>query len=178
MNEAKEPTMRGVRGFMSSGIACLMACGAGSDAAGGTQGEASRPAAGSEQCEILTAADVQAATGTAVQRIERNPAIGAGGTCVNFASADGQSYLGVNRLTSSGEFRSAVGAVPGDVYPIKESVPGLGEEAVLFKTPEGLRYLVARQGESGVVLFPLGSGFEMTDQQLRDLAAKALSSAQ
>jgi hypothetical protein len=169
--------MRGVRGFMSGGIACLMACGGGGDAAGRAQGEATRAAAGSEQCDILTAADVQAATGTAVQRIERNPAIGAGGTCVNFASADGQAYLGVNRLTSTGEFKSAVGAVPGEVYPIKEPVPGLGEEAVLFKAPEGLRYLVARQGESGVVLFPLGSGFEMTDQQLRDLASKALSAA-
>jgi hypothetical protein len=169
--------MRRVRGFLWGGFACLIACEGGGDTAGGTRGEASRAAAGSEQCDILTAADVQAETGTAVQRIERNPAIGAGGTCVNFASADGQAYLGVNRLRTPGEFESAVRAVPEDVYPIKEPVAGLGDEAVLFKAPEGLRYLVARKGESGVVLFPLGSGFEMTDEQLRGLASKALASA-
>lgn len=168
--------MRGVRGVMSGGVACLIACAGGGDAGDGTPGDASRAASGAEQCDILTAADVQAATGMAVQRIERNPAIGAGGNCVNFASADGQAYLGVNRLSSAGEFKSAVGAVPEDVYPIKEPVAGLGDEAMLFKSPEGLRYL-ARRGEAGVVLFPLGSGFEMTDQQLRDLASKALTSA-
>jgi hypothetical protein len=64
------------------------------------------------------------------------------------------------------------------VYPAREAVPGLGEEAMLFKAEGGLRYLVARQGESGVVLFPLGAGFAMSDQQLRDLAAKALAAAQ
>ena len=67
-------------------------------------------------------------------------------------------------------------AVPQDVYPTKEPVGGLGEEAVLFKGPGGLRYLAARQGASGVVLFPLGEGVKMSDQQLRDLAAKALAS--
>lgn len=68
-------------------------------------------------------------------------------------------------------------AVPADLYPDKEPVPGLGEEAVLFKGPGGLRYLVARQGASGVVLFPLGEGVGMSDRQLRDLAARALASA-
>jgi hypothetical protein len=39
-----------------------------------------------------------------------------------------------------------------------------------------MRYLVARQGTSGAVLFPLGEGFKMPDDQLRALAAKALGS--
>ena len=132
-------------------------------------------AASAGQCNILTAADVQAVTGSTVDRIDRNPAIGAGGTCVNFAAADGQAYLGVNRLSGAQEYAASVNAVPEDVYPDKLPVPGLGEEALLFKGPGGLRYLVARQGSSGVVLFPLGEGFKMSDQQLKDLAAKALA---
>ena len=133
-------------------------------------------AAGGGPCDILTAADVQAITGSRVARIERNPAIGAGGTCVNFAGADGQAYLGVNRLNSAREYSASVNAVPVDVYPEKVPVPGLGEDAVLFKGPGGLLYLVARQGSSGVVLFPLGEGLKMSDQQLEDLAARALAS--
>jgi hypothetical protein len=71
---------------------------------------------------------------------------------------------------------TASGKAASDVYPTKEPVAGLGEEAVFLKEPGGLRYLVARQGASGVVLFPLGEGFKMSDRQLRDLAAKALAS--
>jgi hypothetical protein len=161
-----------------AGLASLAACSP-SDEAPAKAGEApDQIAAGSLTCEILTVADVQAATGVSVKRIERNPAIGAGGTCVNFAGADGQAYLGVNRLNGAADYSASVGAVPEDVYPTKEPIAGLGEEAVLFKGPGGLRYLVARQGASGVVLFPLGEGFNMSDQQLRDLAAKALASAQ
>ncbi|HWB42258.1 MAG TPA: hypothetical protein VG500_13405 [Gemmatimonadales bacterium] len=169
--------MRRMRGLLAVGIAGALGCGGG-ETGGEARSEAGSRAPAEQVCDILTAADVEAATGTTVQRIDRNPSIGAGGTCVNFASGDGQAYLGVNRLTSSGEFQSAVGAVPADVYPAREAVPGLGEEAVLFKAEGGLRYLVARQGESGVVLFPLGAGFAMSDQQLRDLAAKALAAAQ
>lgn len=79
-------------------------------------------------------------------------------------------------MSSAGEYNSSVSAVPGDVYPSKESVAGLGEEAVLFKGPGGMRYVVARQGTSGAVLFPLGEGFKMPDEQLRELATKALGS--
>jgi hypothetical protein len=94
---------------------------------------------------------------------------------VNFTTPDGQAYLAVNRLGSPGEYTASVNAVPADVYPKKSPIPGLGEEAVLLSSPEGLRYLVARQGSLGVVLIPLGEGFKMSDQQLRDLAAKALT---
>jgi hypothetical protein len=86
--------------------------------------------------------------------------------------------LGVNRLSGAAEFTSSVNAVPADVYPEKDPLTGLGDEAVLFKGLGGLRYLVARQGTSGVVLFPLGEGFKMSDKQLQELAAKALASAQ
>ena len=159
-----------------SGIVSVAACNSKADALGGARDTPSDVATTSEQCNILTAAEVQAVTGTSVKRIERNPAIGAGGTCVNFAGSDGQAYLGVNRLSGAADYRASVSAVPEDVYPTKEPVGGLGEEAVLFKGPGGLRYLAARQGASGVVLFPLGEGFKMSDQQLRDLAAKALAS--
>ena len=161
--------------FTLSAIACMTACGPSGDAPGGRDAP-SRATADSEQCDILTAAEVQAVTGTSVERMDRNPAIGAGGTCVNFAGADGQVYLGVNRLNSASEYRASVGAVPEDVYPDKQALPGLGDEAVLFKGPGGVRFLVARKGTSGVVLFPLGEGYNMSDQQLRDLAAKALAS--
>ncbi len=40
-----------------------------------------------------------------------------------------------------------------------------------------MRYLVARSGASGVVVFPLGEGFKMSDDQLRALADKALAGA-
>ena len=159
-----------------SGIVSVAACNSKPDAPGGARDTPSDVAATPEQCNILTAADVEAVTGTSVKRIERNPAIGAGGTCVNFAGADGQAYLGVNRLSGAADYSASVSAVPQDVYPTKEPVGGLGEEAVLFKGPGGLRYLAARQGASGVVLFPLGEGVKMSDQQLRDLAAKALAS--
>ena len=160
-------------------IAYLAACGPSGEVPGDERKPpAARVAAEGGPCELLTAADVQAVTGVTVRRIERNPAIGAGGTCVNFAGADGQAYLGVNRLGSAAEFTASADAVPGDLYPEKVPLPGLGDEALLFKGPGGLRYLVARQGTSGVVLFPLGEGSKMSDQQLRDLAAKALASAQ
>jgi hypothetical protein len=163
--------------FALSGIACVAACGSSADAPGRAREAPNQVAASSEPCGILTAADVQAVTGTSVERIERNPAIGAGGTCVNFAGADGQAYLGVNRLSGAADYSASVSAVPEDVYPEKEPIAGLGDEAVLFKGPGGLRYLVARQEVAGVVLFPLGEGFKISDQQLRDLAAKALASA-
>ncbi|HEX6107650.1 MAG TPA: hypothetical protein VFZ26_18845 [Gemmatimonadales bacterium] len=153
----------------AAAVVLLAACGGSS--------ERTSAATAAERCDILTAADVQAVTGVAVTRIDRNAAMGAGGTCVNFASPDGRAYLGVNRLESQGEFTASVEAVPSDVYPDRSPVAGLGDEAVLFEGPGGLRYLVARKGEAGIVLFPLGEGFEMTDDQLRELASRALAAA-
>jgi hypothetical protein len=40
-----------------------------------------------------------------------------------------------------------------------------------------MRYLVARKGAAGVVLFPLGSGLDMSDEQLLLLARRALGGA-
>ncbi len=170
--------MRTRRNALLAGIVLVVSCGGSPDTPQAGAGAQAGGGAEAAACDILTATDVQAATGVAVQRIERGAAIGAGGTCVNFATSDGQAYLGVNRLSSAAEFSSSVGAVPKDIYPKQSPVPGLGEEAVLFSSPEGMRYLVARQGTSGVVLFPLGEGFKMTDQQLTDLAKQALAKAQ
>lgn len=159
--------------FMLCGAIWLLACGGSSDTSKEPRGR--DQAAASSQCNVLTTADIQAVTGATVHKIERGGAIGAGGTCVNFASADGQAYLGVNDLKSSGAYTASVGAVPEDVYPTKQPVSGLGDEAVLFKGPGGLRYLVARKGERGVVLFPMGEGAAMSDDQLRTLAEKTLA---
>lgn len=126
-------------------------------------------------CNLLTAADVVAATGAVVKRIERGAVTGAGGTCVNFATNDDRAYLGVNELATSGDFASAVAAVPKNIYPTRDALSGLGDEAVLFSNSDKMRYLVARKGAGGVVLFPMGEGSSMTNDQLRQLAAQALS---
>jgi hypothetical protein len=127
-------------------------------------------------CDLLTAEDVQSATGTSASLVERDPMRGLGGTCANFVDGNGQPYLGVNRHISSGDYASAVDAVPPDLYPTRTPMSGLGDEAVLMSGEGGLRYLVARKGDLVVVLFPLGEGMKMTDDQLRGLAQKALSS--
>jgi hypothetical protein len=132
-------------------------------------------AATTSSCNLLTASDIAAATGAVVKRIERGAVTGAGGTCVNFATNDDRAYLGMNELTTAGDFASAVAAVPKDIYPTRVALSGLGDEAVLFSNSDKMRYLVARKGAGGVVLFPMGEGSSMTNDQLRQLAAQALS---
>ncbi|HET8625151.1 MAG TPA: hypothetical protein VFM14_16430 [Gemmatimonadales bacterium] len=122
---------------------------------------------------MLTSADIQAATGTVVKAVGRGSMPGAGGTCGNYATADSELFLGVNRLASRTEYAASVAAVPRDVYPQRRKLIGLGEEAVLFVGP-GVRYLVARQGEAGIVLFPLVDERALSDEQLRSLAERAL----
>jgi hypothetical protein len=161
--------MRHSRLLRTGGLAWLVACG------GSPDGAPAGDAAAAPDCALLTAADVQTVTGVAVTRIDRAPQTGAGGTCVNFAGPDGQVYLGVNRIDSEGEYAASVAAVPEDIYPTREPQAGVGDEAVLLKGPSGLRYMVARKGSRGVVLFPLGQGFDITDEQLRELASRALS---
>ncbi|HEY9504999.1 MAG TPA: hypothetical protein VIQ27_03415 [Gemmatimonadales bacterium] len=127
-------------------------------------------------CAILTPADIRGVTGAEVHLIARGDSPGAGGTCGNYATADGAAYLGVNALETASEYATSVRAVPADVYPRREPVAGLGDEAVLMKDDTGmLRYLVARKGQRGVVLFPLGrQGRAMSDGQLRQMAERAL----
>ncbi|HUF35741.1 MAG TPA: hypothetical protein VMN37_07305 [Gemmatimonadales bacterium] len=165
--------MAHLRLLRAAAVAWLAACGGSPDAT------PDKSAAGADtgECTLLTAAEVQEVTGVAVSRIERNPSIGAGGTCDNFTTPDGQVYLGVNRLNSQDAYASAVSVVPEDLYPTRSPVAGLGDEAVLFQGPGGLRYLAARKGDTGVVLIPLGQGFQMTDDQLRELASRALAAA-
>ncbi len=143
------------------------------DCRAGARGPSADAAAGDgSECAILTAADIQAITGVAVHAIPRLSAPGAGGTCSNYATAEGDNYLGVNRLTSRSEYQASVSAVPEDVYPEKETLRGVGEEAVVFKAPGHIRYLVARSGGHGVVLFYAGQF--PTDEQLKQLAVRAL----
>jgi hypothetical protein len=160
-----------VRGVLLALAACA-ACSGGNEASAPA---VSSGAASTESCELLTAEDLRSVTGTSVTRVERDPMRGLGGTCSNFADASGNAYLGVNRHTSSSDYATAVSAVPEDLYPARTALTGLGDEAILMSGEGGLRYLVARKGDLVVVLFPLGEGMRMTDDQLRGLAGKALS---
>jgi hypothetical protein len=127
-----------------------------------------------ESCPMLTAADVQGATGTHVALVPFNSKPGAGGHCANYASDNGRLYLGVTRLASTAEYTAAVAMVPAQVYPSRAKLPGVGDEALLWKDSSGtLRYMVARKGSHGVVLFPFGK--QPTDAQLAKLASIALS---
>lgn len=128
-------------------------------------------------CRVLTATDIREITGATVHLIGRGDSPGAGGTCGNYATPDDDAYLGVNALESASEYTMAVAAVPEDVYPKRQAMPGLGDQAILMKDETGmLRYLVARKGGRGVVLFPLGrAGRAMSDAQLRELAERALA---
>jgi hypothetical protein len=168
----EEDFMRGrMTGILA--LAAAIACGGGETVERAPEASSESPA--TEGCDILTAEDVQSATATSVSRVERDPMRGLGGTCANFVDANGQPYLGVNRHTSSGDYATAVGAVPEDLYPTRTPVSGLGDEAVLMSGEGGLRYLVARKNDVVVVLFPLGEGMNMSDDQLRALAERALS---
>jgi hypothetical protein len=134
-------------------------------------------AATTRECRMVTPADIKAITGAEVHLIARGASPGAGGTCGNYATPDGAAYLGVNVLQTASEYDMAVAAVPQDVYPKRQPVTGLGDQAVLMKDDTGiLRYLAALKGNQGVVLFPLGTaGRRMSDAQLRQLAERAIS---
>ena len=144
----------------------------------GEQGAASAPAAATESCEVLAPEDIQSVTGTAVTRVAYDPSQGLGGNCGNFADAEGEPFLGVSRLATRQDFTQTVESTPADMYPTRQPLPGLGDEAILLSGGEGrfrLRLLVARRGERGVVLFPLLDGMSMPDDQLQALAERALS---
>ena len=134
-------------------------------------------------CNVLTVADVKAVTGQDVQPLAKGESPGAGG-CANFRTPDGHAFLGVDRHRGAGAYQTAVGSVPTDVYPQRAPVPSLGDEAMLMKDDTGrMRYLVARKGETTVVLFPLTYDkvvngkvqYKISDAQLRQLAERALA---
>jgi len=134
-------------------------------------------------CNVLTVADVKAVTGQDVQPLAKGESPGAGG-CANFRTPDGHAFLGVDRHRGAGAYQTAVGSVPTDVYPQRAPVPGLGDEAMLMKDDTGrMRYLVARKGETTVVLFPLTYNkvvngkvqYKISDAQLQQLAERALA---
>jgi hypothetical protein len=159
-------------------LAGIVGCGRSSAAPHRDTSASDGSAAGAaRECRILTAADVKAATGADVHLIPRGSSPGAGGTCGNYATADGEAYLGVNALQTASEYDLAVAAVPRDIYPTRRVVAGLGDQAILMKDETGrLRYLVARKGDRGVVLFPLGSGMQgISDDRLGQLAQRSLA---
>lgn len=130
--------------------------------------------AAAESCPMLTAADVQGATGAHVVAVPFMSKPGAGGHCANFASDNGHLYLGVTRLGSASDYAHEVASVPSSVYPSRTKLSGVGDEAVLMKGAGGaIRYLVARKGAHGVVIFPFGP--QPSDAQLEKLASIALS---
>jgi hypothetical protein len=133
--------------------------------------------ASGQVCSIVTVDDVKKITGTDVRNIPRTSKVGAGGGCANYVTSDGKLYLGVSELMSASEYKSYVAAVPDDVYPKREKLTGVGDEAVLMKDNSGkLRYLLARKGNHGVVLFPFYTNHSSpTDDQLKKLAILALT---
>lgn len=135
-----------------------------------------------QECSILTASDIQTITGTSVVKIPFGSKIGAGGQCANYAYAEGDQklYLGVNQIRSVSEYSNTLDHVPQAVYPKREKLTDLGDEAVLMKDASGsMRYLVARKGNKGVVLFPFRNkknpSLDPSDEQLKKLAEIALS---
>jgi hypothetical protein len=159
--------------FIVGAVALLAACSPTSSSSPST----SAPPGGSAECAALPSATIQQVTGTPVHGVARGSFPGAGGTCGNYTNADGEPYLGINRLTSQAEYRQSLAAVPDSIYPVRQALPGIGEEATLFSDSAHnphLRYLVARAGDHGVVIFPF-SGSHISDDQLRQLAATALN---
>lgn len=133
----------------------------------------------SEECSILTAADVQTITGTQVQNVPFGSKPGAGGSCANFATTDGKLYLGVSKFAAP-DYNKAIAAVPESVYPKREKLANVGDEALLMKNSTGqLRYMVARKGDRGIIIFPFyqrGQSLSSpSDEQLKKLAVVALS---
>jgi hypothetical protein len=156
-------------GIIGLGLA-LAACGG---RAGSAQSNNRAAMSAASECPILTVADIQVVTGATVRPVPRGSSPGAGGTCANYTGADSHAYLGVNQLTTAAEYTASVAAVPTDIYPKQEKLTGIGDEGVLFSGPGGIRYLVARRGNAGVVIFPLTR--DMSDQQLKGLAQRALA---
>ena len=134
--------------LMVGAVALLAACSPAAPASPSTTALVA-PAASTE-CAALPSATIQQVTGHARSRCGPRLLPGAGGTCGNYTNADGKPYLGINRLTSSADYRASLAAVPDSIYPVRQALPGIGEEAVLFsdsaQNPQ-LRYLVARAGE-------------------------------
>ncbi len=127
-----------------------------------------------QTCTLLTAADVEKLTGTHVQDVPFDSKPGAGGRCANFATDNGRLFLGVSPIAGTAEYATAVAAVPEEIYPQREALKDVGDEAVLMKGSNGmLRYLIARKGSHGVILFPFGR--QLDDAKLKQLATLALS---
>ena len=124
-------------------------------------------------CTALTPADLQKVAGLKVTVVPFMSKPGAGGHCANFAGDDGKLVLGISLMSSSEDYRNGIASVPQMIYPQRIQLKGVGDEGQLMKSSTGfLRYLVARKGEHGVILFPFGK--KLSDAQVEQLASIAL----
>ena len=142
---------------------------------GTTQGSVSLTtvAQGGDECASLSAADVEAITGVAVVAVARGSNVGAGGTCGNYETTSGVAFMGVNVLSGADSY--VLSFPPEGAYQPAEELAGIGEEAVGFRLLEGypLTYVIAREGDDVVVIFSLTQ--DITDEQMTQMATKALS---
>lgn len=90
-----------------------------------------------------------------------------------FATDNGRLYLGVSQLSSAADYAAEVAAVPQAVYPERIKLTGVDDEAILKGASGSPRYLVARKGERGVIMFPFVP--QPTDDMLKRLAELALT---
>lgn len=124
------------------------------------------------ECALLTSADVSEITGTSVRAAPADSGVGADGDCATYVTPDGTVYVSISRLASMAEFTRAIGLSPAR-YPVRESLTGIGDEAMLFSNDDsGGRRLVARRGDRGAVVVTFDES--VTDDQLVQLAARAV----
>lgn len=129
--------------------------------------------AAAEECIALPAADITSITGTSVRAVAAGSVAGADGDCGNYASPDGAMYVSVSTLASMADFTRVIGAVQPAEFPVRQSLTGLGDEAMLFSSDDSrARRLVVRKGERGVIIASFDES--VTDDQLQQLASRAI----
>jgi hypothetical protein len=150
-----------------------------SNAARASAVDSSGPSAADAECPALTAADITAITGQDVHPIVHQE-FASVVQCGDDATADGQSFLGINMVKSSSQYQaeSRMASSMG-TYQEHHDLSGIGDEAVLFKGTTGrditMRYLMARKGEKGVILMSLSASRDVTDEMLTKMLATAVS---
>jgi hypothetical protein len=88
-------------------------------------------------------------------------------------AVNGKLYLGISVVSSRAELDAS--APPSQVYPVKQPISGLGDEATLYKTDAAgkVRFLVVRKSDKGFTMAPFSQS--ISDEQLTQLAGKAVS---
>lgn len=135
-------------------------------------------AAADSECPALTASDVKAITGQDVHPIAHMPFANIV-QCGNYAVDSGKQLVAINMVKSASSYQSELKSVPNDMYPQRVDLPGIGDEAVLFKSAPGgtgsMRYLLARKGDKGVILMPFTAAKDVTDEMLTKMLETAIS---